>query len=134
MNSFEIDRVALPSLCCSLVLYFTLVSCCMELLRSAAHAGIDKIHRRRWVSENPLPLVNPHVVLRLLMTYCSMIKSGDNQYWWISGCFSGSCAIVSSEGIYVHSSGKIDVQKLQRRVSFHTGFEGEGPSRLCVHI
>ena len=48
--------------------------------------------------------------------------------WWISGCCS------SSEGIYVHSSGKIYVQKLQRGVAFHTDFEGEGPNRLGIQL
>ena len=40
----------------------------------------------------------------------------------------------SSEGIYVHSSCKINVQKLQRRIAFHTGLDGEGASRLGVQL
>ena len=80
------------------------------------------------------------------MRHCSMTKSVDNpdqqrsdrrmpwrpslKCWWISG-FAQE-ALPSSEGIYVHSSYKIYVQKLQRRIAFHTGFECEGPSRLGI--
>ena len=42
--------------------------------------------------------------------------------------------MASSEGMYVYSSCKIYVQKLQRRIAFHTGLECEGPSFLDVQL
>ena len=83
--------------------------------------------------------------LRLLMRHCSIgltqTNSNQTDEWhgyfpWSAGGFQGVAqeALPSAKGIYVHPSGIIYVQKLQRRVAFHTGFEGEGPNRLSVQL
>ena len=59
------------SLCCSFILYYIPVSCCIALFTSA-QTGCAIKQTRRWVSVMPRPLVKPPLRMR---TY-SMTKSG----------------------------------------------------------
>ena len=63
------------SLCCSLVLYCTQISCCIALFTSA-QTGCAINQTRRWVSVMPRPLVKPPLVFMLRMRTCSMTRSG----------------------------------------------------------
>lgn len=73
-KQFFVCLVYEASLCCSLVLYMTLVNSCIALLTSV-HRTMDWTHTYRCASISPFPLVKPPVHLMLLISTCSMIRS-----------------------------------------------------------
>ena len=68
---------AVFSLCCSLVTCCTPVKPCITLLISAV-TDVDNSQTSLGVFENPLPLVNPLVILTLRIKTCSIIRSDDS--------------------------------------------------------
>ena len=64
------------TLCCSLVMYCTPLSCCIALFTSA-QTGCAINQTRRWVSVMPRPLVKPPLVFMLRMRTSTMTRSGE---------------------------------------------------------